>query len=91
MIQKSLFTKQKQTHRLQKQTYGYQRGKAGRRDGCGFGSGLGTLLYMEWMVNGHLLCSTENSTQYSVTTYMGKESEEEWICVCVKLNHLVVQ
>ena len=25
----SLFTKQKQTHRFQKQTYGYQRGNAG--------------------------------------------------------------
>ena len=27
MIQMSLFTKQKQTHRQRKQTYGYQRGK----------------------------------------------------------------
>ena len=26
---KMLFTKQKQTHRLRKQTYGYQRGKVG--------------------------------------------------------------
>ena len=31
MIQMNLFTKQKQTHRLQKQTYVYQRG----RDGLG--------------------------------------------------------
>ena len=29
MIQMNLFTKQKQTHRQRKQTYGYQRGKAG--------------------------------------------------------------
>ena len=29
MIQMNLFTKQKQTHRLQKQTYGYQSGKGG--------------------------------------------------------------
>ena len=29
MIQINLFTKQKQTHRLRKQTYGYQRGKVG--------------------------------------------------------------
>ena len=29
MIKMNLFTKQKQTHRLQKQTYGYQRGKVG--------------------------------------------------------------
>ena len=29
MIQMNLFTKQKQTHRLQKQTYVYQRGNTG--------------------------------------------------------------
>ena len=29
MIQMNLFTKQEQTHRLQKQTYSYQRGKVG--------------------------------------------------------------
>ena len=29
MIKVNLFTKQKQTHRFQKQTYGYQRGNAG--------------------------------------------------------------
>ena len=29
MTQMNLFTKQKQTPRLQKQTYGYQRGKVG--------------------------------------------------------------
>ena len=33
MIQKNLFIKQKQTHRLWKQTYGYQRGKVEGRDG----------------------------------------------------------
>ena len=32
MIQLNLFTKQKQTHRFQKQTYGYQRGKLEERD-----------------------------------------------------------
>ena len=31
MIQKNLFTKQKQNHRLRKPTYGYQRGKVGGR------------------------------------------------------------
>ena len=30
IIQMNLFTKQKQTHRYRKQTYGYQRGKGGR-------------------------------------------------------------
>ena len=31
----NLFRKQKQTHRLQKQTYGYQRGKVAGRDKLG--------------------------------------------------------
>ena len=31
----NLFVKQKQTHRLQKQTYGYQRGKVLGRDELG--------------------------------------------------------
>ena len=30
MIHTNLFTKQKQSHRLWKQTYGYQRGRVGR-------------------------------------------------------------
>ena len=37
--------------------------------------------------------STGNSTQYSVITYMQKESEKElgYVCVCVnKLNHFAV-
>ena len=44
---------------------------------------IGLLLYMEWMVNGDLLSSPGNSIQYSVITYMGKVSENEWICVYV--------
>ena len=35
MIQMNLFTKQKQTHRHRKQTYSYQRGKAGMRNKLG--------------------------------------------------------
>ena len=34
-IQMNLYTKQKQTHRHRKQTYGYQRGKGGGRDKLG--------------------------------------------------------
>ena len=34
-IQMNLFTKQKQTHSLQKQTYGYQRGNMWGRDKLG--------------------------------------------------------
>ena len=35
MIQMNLSTKQKQTHRHRKQTYGYQRGKGGDKLGIG--------------------------------------------------------
>ena len=41
-----------------------------RRNGLGVGIGTHTLLDVEWMVNEDLLYSTENSTQYSVITYM---------------------
>ena len=43
-----------------------------------FGIGIYTLRYMQWLVNGDLLYSTETSTQYSVKIYVGKESEREW-------------
>ena len=36
-----------------------------------------TLLYIKWIPNTDLLYSTGNSTQYSVMTYMGKESKKE--------------
>ena len=42
-----------------------------------------TLLYIKQIINRDLLYSTGNSTQYSVITYMGKESEKEWIYVYV--------
>ena len=32
-----------------------------------------------------------NSTQYSVIIYVGKESEREWMCVHVQVNHSAVQ
>ena len=47
----------------------------------GFGIGICTLKYTERLTNGDLLYSTENSTQYSVITYVGKEFKREWICV----------
>ena len=54
------------------------KGKGGEGMDWKFGTGICTLLYMEWMVNGDLLHSTGNSTQYSVIAFMGKESEKEW-------------
>jgi len=57
----------------------------------GFGTGTCTLRYMKWLANGNILYSTDNSTQYSVIIYVGRESEREWICVYVWPNHFVVQ
>lgn len=31
---------------------------------------------------------TDNAAQYSVVTYVGKESEREWVCVYVCLGSL---
>ena len=45
------------------------------------GIGIYTLLYIKWITNRDLLYSIGNSTQYSIITYTGKESEKEWIYV----------
>ena len=48
-----------------------------------------TLLYIKQISNQDLWYGTENYTQYSIITYMEKESEKEWtymcmyMCVCV--------
>ena len=39
----------------------------------GFGLGICTLWYMEWMVNRNLLCRIGNSIQYSVITSVGMD------------------
>ena len=55
-----------------------------------WGTGRDGLEVWDWHMHteaygmtGHwdLLYSTENSTQYFVITYVGKESAREWICV----------
>ena len=56
----NLFTKQKETHRLRKQTYGCH-GEGVVRD---FGKVMYTLLYLKWITNQDLLYSTGNSAQY---------------------------
>ena len=71
----NLFKKQKQTHRLQKQTYGYQRGRVGGEGGIGKWN-------MEWMINRDLLYSTGKSTQCSVITYMEK-------AMCISMDESV--
>ena len=40
--------------------------------------------------NKELLCSTENSSQYSVMTSMRKESKKEWVYTYVQLIHFLV-
>ena len=46
-------------------------------------SGLTFRSLIHFEFNKDLLYSTGNSTQYSVMTYMGKESKKEWIYVYV--------
>ena len=41
------------------------------------GINIQKLLYVRQITKEDLLCSTRNSTQYSVITYMGKESRKE--------------
>ena len=38
-----------------------------------------TLLSIKQIINKDLLYSTGNCTQYSVMTYMGKDSKKEWV------------
>ena len=51
--------------------------------GWGFGTGICTLRYMEWLAKGDLLYSTGNYTQYSVIIYVGKESKRMAMCMCM--------
>ena len=72
MIQMNLLAKQKETHRLGKQTYGC---RAGQRVVKGIvresGTFMYTLLYSKWMTNNDLLYSTWNSTQCYMAAWMG--------------------
>ena len=63
----NLCTKQKETHRLRKQTYGCQ-GEGVVKD---FGKVMYTLLYLKWIPNKDLLYSTWNSAQCCVAAWMG--------------------
>ena len=88
MIQKNLFTKQKDSKISQWNLHSYQRGNVGGR--------------MYWEVRWHihttvwsggnqdLLYSLGKSIRYSAMAYMGKESKKVWIykCMYVWLIHL---
>ena len=77
-----LSIKQKQTHRLRKQTYGWW------EEGIvtDFGKVMYTLLYLKWITNKDLLYSTRNSAQCHVAAWMGGEFGGEWIHVYVWLS-----
>ena len=44
-----------------------------------FGIDRNTLLYLKWITNNVLLCSTGNSAQCYVASWMGREFGGEWI------------
>ena len=70
--------------RFRKQTYFYQRGNlVGWGTNQKLGMNIHTLLYINWITNKDLLYSPKNSTQYSIITYVGKESEKknEYMCM----------
>ena len=48
-----------------------------------FGIDMYTLLYLKWITNKDLLCSTGNSAQCSVAAWMGREFRGEWIHVYI--------
>jgi len=54
----TLFTKQKQTHRLREWTYGYQHSRVGEGIVREFGIYIYTLLYLKWRAKKDSLYST---------------------------------
>ena len=48
-----------------------------------FGMDMYTLLYLKWITNKDLLCSTGNSAQRYVAAWKGEEFRGEWIHVYV--------
>ena len=71
----NLFTKAKQTHRHRKQTW-LPKGKGRGRDKL-------VLLHIKQTIHKNLLYATGNSTQCSVMTYLGKESEKSGFMICM--------
>ena len=73
------YVSQKETHRTRKWTYDY-RGVGMARD---FGKVMYTLLYLKWISNKDLLCSTWNSAQSYVPDWMEGRFGGEWIHVYI--------
>ena len=49
----------------------------------GFGTGICTLLYIDWINNGDLLYSTGKSTGYSVIIYTTKNLKKKDMYICI--------
>ena len=75
----NLLRKQKETHRLRKQTQGRQ-GEGLVKD---FEKVMYTVLYLKWKTNRNLLYSTWNSAQCYMPTWMGGGFGERIdTCIC---------
>ena len=78
----NLFTKQKQTHRLRKQTYGYQKGKGmGERQTGVWDQQIQTITYRMDKQQGPTVQHRELYIQYPVINGNGKEYKKEYIYV----------
>ena len=77
MMQVSLFTEQKQTHRHREQTCGCQGGGMDWE----FGVSRCKPLYIGWINNKVILYSKGNYIQYPIINHKGKEYEKECICM----------
>ena len=88
MTEMNLFTKQKQTNRHRKQTYGCQREKRGR-DKAGMGdSHIHNTIHRIHNQQGPTVQHKELYAQYFVTICKGKESEKRidtYICIAEPL------
>ena len=92
-VQTNLSMKQKQTHRQRGQVCGCQRGWGENRGGKDWAPGItiGKLLFIGWMNNEVLLCSTRNYIQYSVANCNREEYVEgiymyNWITLLYRRN-----
>ena len=82
----NLLTKQKETHRLRKQTYGCWGEKIGSLESLN----IYTAIYSEWITNKNLLYSTWNSTQCYVPAWIAGWVGKECIYVYVRLSPFTI-
>ena len=72
--------KQNQTHRCREQTHCQGGGREGNNWEVGVSRCKPVYIYIGWIKNKVLLCSTGNYIQYPVINHNGKEYE---ICMCI--------